>query len=66
MESENVEGHVLIWLANVLCIPTCTELPLPSIKDLIPISFFRLMGGRGTYFVCNAGIENEIFATFHL
>ena len=75
MESENYEGHVLIfhwppvktgWLANVLCLPTCAELPLPSIKDLIPISFFRLMGGRETCCVCSAGIGNEIFATFHL
>lgn len=60
MESENDEGHVLIfhrppvktgWLVNVLCLPICAELPLPSIKDLIPISFFRLMG-EGEHVVC--------------
>lgn len=75
MEREIYEGHVLIfhwprvktgWLANVLCLPTCAELPLPPIKDLIPISFLRWMGGRGTCCVCSAGIRNEIFATFHL
>lgn len=75
MEKGNYEGHVLIfhwprvktgWLANVLSLPTCAELPLSSIKDVIPISFLRWIGGRGTCCVCIAGIENEIFATFHL
>lgn len=60
MERENYEGHVLIfhwpwiktgWLANILCLPTCAELPLSSIKDPIPIRFSWWMG-EGEHVVC--------------